>query len=231
MVNQTKKPTLEQLRDLTARQQAIHDLERKRLARRMHDDLSQKATVLAFELSLLSMDMENKQQARPWRKKLKHLCGLINDLGLSIRSITNELHPKVLEEFGLVAALECLAQAQQVPCTFTSPAEEILLPPSVSAGVYGVVESTLNTIFLPAQCSRLEISLVRLKGRAQLRLCGEHPSRAVQARTPEAGLDWLAIEERIESLGGSIKLSPVRGVGSVVTIILPDTPSCEAAPY
>jgi signal transduction histidine kinase len=231
MANPAKKRTFEQLRDLTARQQAIFDLERKRLARRMHDDLSQKATVLAFELSLLSMDMENKQQARSWRKKLKHLCALINDLGLSIRAITNQLHPKVLEEFGLAAALECLAKAQPVPCSFFSPEEQILLPPSVCTGVYGVVESVIQSVLLPAQCARIDIRFVRSKGRAQLRISGEHPARPTPDHSPEAQLDWLALEERIESLGGSIRLSAVRGVGSVVTIILPETPSCEAAPF
>jgi signal transduction histidine kinase len=230
MVKPLNKPTWDQLRELTARQQSLFDQERKRLARRMHDDLSQKATVLAFELSLLSMDMENKQQARPWRKKVKHLCALINELGVSIRSITNQLHPKVLEEFGLVAALECLAKAQQIPCSFSSPVEEVLLPPSVSAGVYGVVESILNNIFLPAQCARVEISFVHVKGRAQLRVCGER-LRSNLAQTPEDRLDWLALEERIESLGGAIKLSSVRGVGGIVTIVLPETPSCEAAPF
>jgi|GEM_PF-1405536 len=231
MPNQTKKPTLEQLRDLTARQQAVFDREKKKLARQMHDELSQKATVLALELSLLSMDVDQKPQERALRKKVKHLCSLVNDLGLSIRSITNQLHPKILEEFGLSAALECLAKAQAAPCIFTNTVPDLALSPSVSTGLYNVVENIINFILLPAQTVKMEISLVKVKGRVQLRVSGEHPNPASHLRTADGQLDWLAIEERVASLGGILKLTSVRGVGTVATIVLPETPSCEAAPF
>lgn len=231
MPNHTKKPTLEQLRDLTARQQAVFELEKKKLARQMHDELSQKATVLALELSLLSMDVDQKPQARALRKKVRHLCALVNDLGLSIRSITNQLHPKILEEFGLSAALECLAKAQPLPCVFTNNVPEIALSPSVSTGLYNVVENIINSVLLPAGAVKMEISLVKVKGHVQLRVCGEHPNPANHLRSADGQLDWLAIEERVTSLGGITKLTSVREVGTVATIVLPETPSCEAAPF
>lgn len=93
-------PSSIQVRALLARQQLLNQKHYKRLARKIHDEVSQKMTLLALQLSLASTKGD---EPADWAKDCKDWADLVMQLGQSIRNITVELQPRVIDESGLAS--------------------------------------------------------------------------------------------------------------------------------
>jgi signal transduction histidine kinase len=191
---------------------------RRTLARRMHNELSQKTTVLAFELALLNGDIEKKSKSRALRQKSKELCDLVDELSRAIRSITSEIHPKVLDEFGLAAALQSFVQSieKEVPCSLQC--QEVTLPSDIASGLFSIARATANLIFIPWKVTKLEIQLETVRGMVRLRLSGNHDKLSAKA---SHNLDWLLIEERASRIGATLKYITVPGMGTTLSVSVP----------
>src|ERR1041385_5865369 len=120
-----------QLRAVSARLLARLEAEKTRLARMTHD-LAQKLTAMAIELALLESSANDAQKTMPpqiLQQKIKTLNELTEEMIQSARTIETELRPKVLDEFGLVAALEWQSRAFQqdsgIQCEFSAVPETI----------------------------------------------------------------------------------------------------------
>ena len=218
-----KKPSIKQLRALLARLEQSHQEERKRLARRLHDDLSQKVTVLSFELSLLRMEMAEVKAARPWEPKIQKLEDLILHLSKSVRDLTNEVHPKVLDEFGLAAALECLAERSQgvISCKVQPPAGEIRLEPGVAAQIFDICEGILKHVFKPAATQPVEIKIEGTQRELKIQLSGPGVPAGKQKGPATDDLDWFGIEERACCLHGTVKKRNIARAGTIVALAFP----------
>ena len=188
----------------------------------MHDELSQKATVLALEFSLLGMEIDKPKGFPPkaLKAKIKELCAVTVELGDAIRDITNCLHPKVLDEFGLVAALQWLVKLIQkdIPCALVAP--EIVLPAPLSNELFGLAEAVVSHILRPAQPASVDIRLEQREGLVMLRISGEHKKPLSQS-SADSALDWLSVQERALRIGATVKINTVTGVGSTVSIAVP----------
>src|SRR5271170_7948782 len=97
-----------QIRTLLERQQLLNQQQHKHLARKIHDEVSQKMTLLALQLSLASADNSPPEN---WAGNCKEWAGLVMELGQSVREIVNELQPRIFDEFGLPDALHWFAQS------------------------------------------------------------------------------------------------------------------------
>ena len=219
--------SLIQFRALLARQQLLNQRQHKRLARRIHDEVSQKLTLMALQLSIAA---DNKQPAA-WARHCKEWSQLIVDLGQTVRDITNELQPRILDEFGLVAALQWFSQsvAEEIPCTFTMPKEEIVLPPFAANELFGVCREIVMEVLAPHGVPHVEIELEQTEGVLRLHL-RSGAKEGAPGRITESALDDLAIHERLLCLDGAAELTWSPETGSVVTLSVPaQTPAlCEA---
>ena len=101
--------SLIQFRALLARQHALQRKQHKRLARRIHDEVSQKLTLLALRLSMAGLDHNPPPN---WSQKCQEWNGMVVDLGTILRDICNELRPPILDDLGLVAALQCFCDSR-----------------------------------------------------------------------------------------------------------------------
>jgi len=205
------------VRALLARQQLMNQREHKRLARRIHDEISQKMTLLALQISLASSE---KSPPANWAVKCKDWANLVMELGQSIRSVTNELQPRILDEFGLVAALRWFAQASagDICCTFIAPQEDIPLAPFAANELFGVCREIVTDILVP-DVSRVEIALEEKEGTVRLHLRADDNGLARELIT-ETALDGIAAHDWLLWVDGSVELSH-SAEGSVVTLSVP----------
>src|SRR5271157_4875705 len=155
-----------QARALLARQQLLNQQHHKRLAARIHDEISQKMTLLALQLSLAAS--ENSPPSNR-AAKCKDWAGLVMELGQAVREITNELQPCILDEFGLAAALRWFAQssARDVCCTVIAPNEGISLAPFAANELFGICREIVMDILVPV-VARVEIELEQKDGTVRL---------------------------------------------------------------
>lgn len=223
--DQTKEPTFHDLRAISARREAYCEEQKRELARKIHNELSQKATVLGLELSLLGMDSE----ATLFKEKIAKLSALAAELSASIRDITNQVHPRIIDEFGLVDALKWYANKleKEVPCAVHSPATPLVLTPLMNQVLFNISQALVSCVFKPARVSQLEIRLERRSNQIHLRLSGDHKTPWEPPATAEANLDWLAIQEQALRIDGKIKLTTIPGAGTSVVCSIPLKPESE----
>ena len=140
-----------------ARQQLLNQQQHKHLARRIHDEISQKMTLLALQLSLASSD---ETAPEDWATKCKDWAALVMELGQSIRDITNELQPKMVDEFGLASA--CAGSRRLRPpmsrCAIVAPAKDIALSPFAANELFALCRDIVTEILAPAGASTSKLN-------------------------------------------------------------------------
>jgi len=209
-----------QVRALLERQQLLNQQQHKRLARKIHDEVNQKMTLLALQLSLTS----ESSPPENWAGSCKDWATLVMELGQSIREITNELQPRILDEFGLSSALRWFAQCSAKDiccyCTFIAPRQNVSLSPFTANELFGICREIISDIFVPAGVARVEIELEESEGAIRLHLRANDDELGPQ-RIGEEALEDIAIKERLFCLDGTAELNYSTHTGSVVTLSVP----------
>jgi signal transduction histidine kinase len=210
--------SLNQFRALLARQQSLQQQHHKRIARRLHDDVSQRLTLLSLQLSLAMLD-----QAPPenWAQKCKEWNKMTLELGGILRDVTNELRPRILDDVGLVAALQWFANSCPKGILFelTTPDQPVMLQPVAANEVFTLCREIVDDIFAPCGVTGVAVeleqapNLVRLQLRVQSTRLGSTPL------TTQA-LDALSIHERLMCLDGNAAIDEHPGKGFTVTLFL-----------
>ena len=138
------------LRADAARLLAAAEQEKNQVARIIHDDLGQKLTAMSLEMSLWKTELDGGQSksVNAIREKIAVLSDLVNGVMQSARQVTTTLRPRVLEEFGLAAALEWhLEKAQKqtgMACCFTADREKLDVEPFVAAQIFRIAEEVVE---------------------------------------------------------------------------------------
>jgi signal transduction histidine kinase len=216
----------EQLRALTAYLQYVREEERTRIAREMHDELGQMLTNLKIELSWLAGRLPKNR--RLLRERARLMLGHIDGLVHTIRQIITELRPGILDELGLVAALEWQAGEFQrrtgVRCVFEShlSADEPW-DDDVRTALFRIMQEALNNVLRHAQATLVTVRLGRDGERVMLEISdnGRGITAAEAANIRSIGL--LGMRERAALLGGEISIhgTPSRGTSVVIRLPIP----------
>jgi two-component system CheB/CheR fusion protein len=137
-----------ELQALTARLLSLQEAGNKGLARELHDDLSQKLAALGMEVSMLLQPSVDRSDSLP--RRVRALSARIDGLATDVHALSRRLHPAILDELGLEAALkeECAAFSAQtaIPCKVESRSVPIPLPEDVSLCLYRVAQESLRNI-------------------------------------------------------------------------------------
>lgn len=149
------------------------------------------------------------------------------ELGQSVREISNELQPRILDEFGLVAALRWFAQssARDICCTVIAPNEGISLAPFAANELFGICREIVTDILAP-EVARVEIELEHKDGAVRLQLRANDNGLARQLMTEKA-LEAIALHDRLLCLDGTAELNHSADAASVLTLTVPA--SCPLA--
>lgn len=140
----TKKTKL--LRELTQHLERVREEERKRISREIHDELGQQLAAIKIDASWLSKRVSDESVQR----KTLELNKLIDETVKTVRRISADLRPDILDDLGLAAALEWkikkFVQRTGIPCTFRNEAGEFNLSPVVSINIYRMIQESLTNI-------------------------------------------------------------------------------------
>jgi len=213
-----------ELARLSARMVALHEEERRRLSRELHDETAQVFSAVKLELSMLRQSLPPDRAAR-----LDRILGSIDTGIRSIRDVTNDLRPSLLDDLGLLPALRSLlaerAERTGLAVTFDAPPELPPLAPEAELAIFRAVQEALSNVTRHAQARAVRVA-VALDG-ALLRLVVEDDGRGPPAgadpeRLERAGHMGLAgMRERIGALGGRVHLGAAAAGGARLEIDLP----------
>jgi signal transduction histidine kinase len=207
-------------RDAVRRVVQAQELERRRLARELHDETGQALTSILLGLKPL----EEALAHHPARAALTELREQVVTALQDVRRLAVELRPAVLDDFGLVPALERLtdgfAEQSDVRVDFHSALGETRLPNEVETALYRVVQESLTNIVKHADARNISVSLARRESGVAAVIeddgSGFDPRAA---RTDGVGL--LGMRERLALIDGRLEIESRPGAGTTVVALVP----------
>jgi signal transduction histidine kinase len=211
--------SLIQSRALLARQQLLHQQQHKRLARRIHDEISQHLTLLSLQLSLALADPHPPPN---WAQQCQKWSSMVLELGQNLRHIMNELQPRILDEFGLAAALQWFVHScsKNIECLLLLPETPVTLHPAAANELFSVCRDIVSEVFVSNGITEVTIELEQTHDVLQLHLSTNQKNPELAALASRA-LDALSVHERLFCVDGSVEtdLDPAKGVA--ITLCLP----------
>jgi PAS domain S-box-containing protein len=222
------KSSREQLRALAASLQSAREEERSRIAREIHDNLGQALTGLKMSLSWLDKKLSEVGDGVPPPLLLNEIASmskLIDAAIQMVREISAELRPGVLDDLGLVAAVEWQAQEFQtrmgIRCRFTSTLENITLDKEQSTAIFRILQETLTNVARHANATRVNITLRKKAGNLILEVRDNGRGITESEISNPRSLGLLGMRERALLLGGNVEISGTPGKGTAVTVQIP----------
>ncbi|MGN7980464.1 PAS domain S-box protein [Burkholderia sp. 22313] len=219
----------EELRELSANLQNVREEEKTRIARELHDDLGQQLTALKMDLSVVEQQLRAPGHARPDDDVLSHLQGmrrLIDATVASVRRIAADLRPVMLDDLGLVPAIEWLANdftnrygidverhIETGGLTFTSAGATTL---------FRIVQEALTNVARHADATRVALRLDIEEGCCVLRVADNGRGAAPGGPAHEdKSFGLIGIRERAHMLGGSVTIDTALARGFSITVAFP----------
>ena len=222
------KSTSGQLRALSARLQSAREEEGTRIAREIHDELGAVLTSLKWDLEgadrILASPIE-PSQITDLREKL-HALGKLADVAITaIRRIASELRPSVLDDLGLVAAIEWQAQQFQartgIVCCFDCSLEKLELSEEQSTAVFRILQEALTNVLRHAQATRVDIKINKENGYFTLSISDNGKGITESEKSEQQSLGILGMRERAHLIAGKIDIKGIEGKGTVVIVRVP----------
>jgi signal transduction histidine kinase len=216
------KQSREQLRDLALHLQFVREAERTRIAREIHDELGQALTALKMDTHWLGHRLPDNQKLHD---KITSMSKLINTTVQTVRRISTELRPGLLDDFGLSAAIEWQAnefcRRAGIDCDISSEPEDIVLDQARSTALFRIFQEALTNIARHANATRVEITLIKNPASVEMKVRdnGQGITEGQVAASTSFGL--MGIRERVHALGGDLKISGAPGKGTIVHVTLP----------
>lgn len=215
--------TRSEVDDLAARLMRVHEEECRRIAREMHDGISQQLAAHAIGLGVLARDFG--AQHPEIRKRLQKLEGDAIAIADTVRTFSHELHPAVVDRLGLAAAVHRLARkaAARAGIPFQADIREPLPPLTheMSYSIYRIAQETLGNIARHAQASRFSVRLCACHGPLELEIEDDGVGFDPKNVPGGAALGLLNIEERVRHLGGELSIESSPGHGTRFRIEFP----------
>jgi PAS domain S-box-containing protein len=214
--------SLTQLRSLTARLQSIREEERKTVAREIHDELGQALTSIKLDLSSWVRELALDPKNLP--KRPLSILKLVDQTIQTVRRISTELRPGILDDLGLVAAVEWaseeFADRTGTECHLDLP-DEIMVDQDLAIAVFRILQETLTNVARHANASQLNVRMVQEAGSLYLEVRDNGCGVNEETLSARGSLGILGMRERALLLGGELTIRGVPGYGTSVTVRLP----------
>jgi PAS domain S-box-containing protein len=222
------KASSEQLRALSASLQSARESEAKRIAHQIHDELGGHLTGLRWELEALDKILQKPagaEQVRAMRDKLAAMLGLTDGTINAVRRIASELRPSILDDLGLLEAIEWQTQQFEIrtgiQCRCDCALQTIPLGNQQSTAVFRIVQEALTNILRHAQATRVDVAMKKEDGAFVLTVTdnGRGITPAEMDRRESLGL--LGMRERAHLIGGEVDIVGLTGTGTTLCVRVP----------
>src|SRR5262245_24368213 len=214
----------EHIRDLAGRLTISQEEERRRLARQLHDGVSQDLAALSIALSALEGGLP-EGTASEQRQEVARLQGRIAEMTEAIRHLSHELHPGILQYAGLAAALRthCREFEREHDLTVTFRAGDKLgaVPSDVALCLYRVTQEALQNVARHAKASQVRVAVARDGADLVLTIGDDgHGFDLAEARA-RGGLGLISLEERVRLVRGRFTIDTQPQLGTEIQVVVP----------
>ena len=211
------------LRDLTQRLIEEHEAQSRHLARELHDVFTQRLTAIGMEITQLADDPFQKSLLV--RSGLRRITGQIGTLANDMHQISRQIHPSILDDLGLAAAIrsECLTFAEQheIATRFTPDDMPAGLRSDVALCLYRVTQESLRNVAQHAGEASVSVRLAASQGEIVLTIDDSGDGFDYASGRQTRGLGLVSMEERLRMVGGTLSVRSLQGDGTQVIARVP----------
>lgn len=212
------RTSYERIRDLGGRLLHAQESERTRIARELHDDISQQVSLLVIDLGLMRGQIQTES-----RKLTDEALSRAEELVRSVHDLSHRLHPPKLRLIGLVAALRDLQQEMSqlgVPITFTHQNVPLPLPQELTLCLFRVAQEALQNANKYSHARNVTVHLGGSPEGLALTIADDGVGFDVDAAWGK-GLGLISMGERLEAVGGTFTIVSTPGEGTKVNVFVP----------
>jgi len=215
----------ESLRKLTGRLIAAQEDERRRIGRELHDGLTQNLAAMANDVGRLAQEAEaNEGRDEDGLHKIKE--GLM-ELSENVHSLSRQLHPAIVEDLGIVSALQSLCEEVQRNASVQIDYEADAIPADIPNGhefcVYRVAQEALRNVVKHSRATRAQVHLHSKNGTLKFQVRDNGRGFNLDEAKNQIGLGLRSIEERVWFVGGTVRVETGPGDGTVISVSIPLT--------
>jgi PAS domain S-box-containing protein len=212
----------EQLRHLSAHLQNIREEERKSIALEIHDELGQQLTALKIDLSWMMKRCSGEQLLFD---RLSGMDTLIDHTIDTVRRISSELRPSILDDLGLAEALDWQSTEFEkrflIPSVFRCQVPDMGIDAAIVTGLFRIYQESLTNIARHAEAGSVSGSLRLVEGDLVLEVTDDGKGFDTEAVGKKGGFGLLGMKERTAMMGGSYSVLSSPGAGTTITVCVP----------
>ena len=215
------------LKALSDRLLLVQEEERTKIARELHDDLGQSLTALKMDVGGLLAMTPASAASEPLRNRIART---LDETVTSVQRISSELRPSVLDDLGLLAAIEAEASRFEertgIECELSLPDEtELLIKGASVIAIYRIVQEALTNVSRHANATRVELRLRQRREELLLEIRDDGRGITAEEVRDPFSLGLIGIRERAALAGGTVHIEGVGGRGTIVSVRIPSETS------
>jgi two-component system sensor kinase len=213
----------EQLRAVSSALESVRENERRRLAQELHDELGQLLTALRMDLGLHRQRLPADQESL--RASVDRMEALTDRLVHSVRRIATDLRPRMLDELGLIPALEWLTGEFSthggVHCSFKTDEKHLAMADAVATALYRITQEALTNVAKHARATTVCVELRCAGDRLALLIRDNGVGLPEEGPGKTSSFGLLGIRERAHSIGGALEILSRPSEGTTIQVTLP----------
>jgi len=216
--------TLGQVRTLSRRLEVVREDERTRIARELHDELGVRLTCLKMDLSRLPPILNDGSRPK-LEEKVLSMIEQVDTTIAAVQDLVAELRPGVLDDLGLVAAIEwqCrdFERRSGIRCLVDSEEEDIPLDSARATAAFRICQEALTNVVRHARAKEIHVHLDKIDRELLLEIHDDGQGILPEKITDATSLGLLGMRERAGALGGTLRIVGLPRQGTTVTLRLP----------
>lgn len=214
---------IERIREQETRINAVFEAqeeERRRIAKELHDGIGQTIGAIKMNYQVLSEKMDNPELIPDFKKVQK----MLDNAGAEVRSISHQMLPKELEQFGLVPAIEGMLnlhfENSPIKANFEYSGFDVRIGTAVELALFRVLQELVSNVIKHSKASQLTVQLIRLKTHVMMNVSDNGIGFDVE-NNQKNGIGLLSIASRIDAIKGNLRYESGAGNGTTVIIRTP----------
>ncbi len=219
-----EKWSREKLHNLAGQVMSAQEEERRRIARELHDDVTQRLATLGIELGLLKRTPAGADSPE-LQGELSRLQTLILGLSEDVRNLSHSLHPGILEHSTLVASLEALCRefsaSHGIETAFSTRNRPENIPRPIALALYRVAQESLRNVASHSGAAEASVVLAGEKNTLSLYIIDSGRGFDVHKSKISPGLGLVSVEERVRQIGGTVIIESTPNAGTRITVHVP----------
>jgi PAS domain S-box-containing protein len=217
------KASQEEARLLAGKLITTQEQERSRLARELHDDITQRLALINIEVDKL--ELQHKSLSEPIKERLRQIGDNLGELASDIVMISRQLHPSILDDLGLIQAIESecnnFTRLREIPVTLDLDTTLHNLSKETALCIYRILQEGLRNIDQHARATDIQVQLSQENNTVYFVLRDNGVGFDLDSSSRRRGLGLASMGERARLINGDLSIESRSGKGTVIKLEIP----------